>query len=66
MFCRSPVIMTCSQFKGEYSDLQVLRVTVNTDTGHAVSRGTQPSRGGAVAQGNAVGDGGRESFAAKT
>ena len=32
--------MTCSQFMGEYSDLQVPRVTVNTGTGHAVSRGT--------------------------
>jgi hypothetical protein len=40
MFCRSPVITTCSQVTGEYSDLQVLRVTVNTGTGHAVSRST--------------------------
>jgi len=65
MFLDPQSIMTCSQFTGKYSDLQVSRVTVNTGTGHAV-RGAQPSRGGAVTQGNAVGDGSRESFAAKT
>jgi len=57
--------MICSQFTVEYSDLQALRVTVNTGTGHAVP-GAQPSRGGAVTQGNAVGVGSREPFAAKT
>jgi hypothetical protein len=65
MFYRSPVIMTCSQFAGEESDVQVLRVTLNTGTGHAVSRGTTV-KGCAIAQGNAVGGGSRETFAAKT
>jgi hypothetical protein len=40
MFCRSPVIITRSQFTGEYGDLQVLRVNVKAGIGHAASRGT--------------------------
>jgi len=68
MFCRSPVILTGGQlFTGKYSDLQVLRVTVKAGTGHAVSRGTTV-KGWCCSWREccAVGDGSRESSAAKT